>query len=92
MLDALAMLDADPDIPKFRLAMAGGCQDETLAGSLDSLPAYVNYLGQLPQDMLAGLMKSSDIFILPSYFEGLPLVLIEAMASGALPSGSMEIA
>ncbi len=85
LLEALAALDADPDVPEFRLAMAGGCQDEALAGRLDSLPPYISYLGQIPQDMLAELMKSSDIFVLPSYFEGLPLVLIEAMASGALP-------
>ena len=85
MLDALEMLSGDPDVPEFRLAMAGGCQDEALAGSLDSLPPYIRYLGQIPQDMLAELMKSSDVFVLPSYFEGLPLVLIEAMASGALP-------
>ena len=85
MLGALEILAADPSVPEFRLAMAGGCQDEVLAGSLDSLPSYINWLGQIPQDMLAELMKSSDIFILPSYFEGLPLVLIEAMASGAVP-------
>lgn len=85
MLDALEMLSGDPDVPEFRLAMAGGCQDEALAGRLDSLPPYIRYLGQIPQDMLAELMKSSDVFVLPSYFEGLPLVLIEAMASGALP-------
>lgn len=85
MLEALSVLDADPEVPEFRLAMAGGCQDETLEGRLDSLPPYISYLGQIPQDLLAELMKSSDIFVLPSYFEGLPLVLIEAMASGALP-------
>jgi len=85
LLEALELLDADPDVPKFRLAMAGGCQDEALAGRIGALPPYISYLGQIPQDMLAELMKSSDIFVLPSYFEGLPLVLIEAMASGALP-------
>lgn len=85
MLDALDLLASDPSVPEFRLAMAGGCQDETLACRLDDLPSYINYMGQMPQDMLAELMKSSDVFILPSYFEGLPLVLIEAMASGALP-------
>lgn len=31
---------------------------------------------------LKNLLKHSDIFILPSFFEGLPLVIIEALASG----------
>lgn len=85
LLDALSSLKDDPKMPEFRLAMAGGCQDEALAGRLGSLPQYIDYLGQIPQDMLSDLMRSSDVFILPSYFEGLPLVLIEAMASGAVP-------
>lgn len=85
LLDALALLADDPSVPEFRLALAGGCQDEALVTRLDNLPPYTDYLGQLPQDSLAQLMKSSDVFILPSYFEGLPLVLIEAMACGAVP-------
>jgi len=43
----------------------------------------VNYLGAIPQDELAKFLQSCDIFILPSFFEGLPLVVIEALASGA---------
>lgn len=85
MLNALDKIAADPDAPDFRLTMAGGCQDEALQERLGSLPEYADWLGQIPQPALAGLMRRTDIFILPSYFEGLPLVLIEAMASGAVP-------
>lgn len=34
------------------------------------------------RDDINEIMKSSDIFILPSKYEGMPIVLIEAMASG----------
>lgn len=38
--------------------------------------------GALSQQNLAGLMRRCHIFILPSFYEGLPLVLLEALASG----------
>lgn len=38
--------------------------------------------GSLSQKDLAALLGKSHIFVLPSFFEGLPLVLFEALASG----------
>ena len=85
LLDVLVRLADDPDVPHFTATLAGGCRDESVLERLNDLPSYIKWLGQIPQAELADIMKSSEIFVLPSYFEGLPLVLIEAMASGAVP-------
>lgn len=49
-----------------------------LAGRLEQVTIH----GALAQEDLAELMRQSHIFILPSFFEGLPLVLLEALACG----------
>ena len=85
MLAALDRLASDSDVPAFELTMAGGCQDEVMKDKLEELPPWAEWLGQIPQPALAELLRRTDIFILPSYFEGLPLVLIEAMSAGAVP-------
>ena len=38
--------------------------------------------GRISQQELARLMRGCHVFILPSFYEGLPLVLLEALASG----------
>jgi glycosyltransferase involved in cell wall biosynthesis len=38
--------------------------------------------GEINQRELAALMQRCHVFILPSFYEGLPLVLLEALASG----------
>jgi len=44
--------------------------------------ALVTVHGRINQQELARLMGRCHLFILPSFYEGLPLVLLEAMASG----------
>ena len=46
--------------------------------------AGINFTGPLPQKILGNLFRQADIFILPSYYEGLSLVALEALASGLL--------
>lgn len=69
----------------FRLHLAGNANDEQkqLCLSLaDRLGSKALYHGPLNHDELSDLMRKAHIFILPSFFEGLPLVLMEALACG----------
>ncbi|WP_421715330.1 glycosyltransferase family 4 protein [Arcobacter arenosus] len=58
-------------------------ESDEIIKSIDNRKAKVNYLGIVPQEELEKLLRTCDLFILPSFFEGLPLVVIEALASGA---------
>jgi len=83
LLQALSLL-VNMKIP-FHLYLAGagtGSDYETCRMLAEKMNNHVTFCGALEQDQLAKLMRKSHIFILPSFFEGLPLVLFEALASG----------
>ena len=71
---------------QYELALAGGYGNREEYANICRLaevsPCRVTFLGKLTHPELAREMNSSDVFILPSFYEGLPLVLIEAMACG----------
>ena len=52
---------------------------ERLAAASD---VPVTLAGRLDSDELVRAYRSSDVFVLPSFYEGLPLVTIEALACG----------
>lgn len=55
--------------------------EEIVAVSKD-IKFNINFLGKINQIKLSKLFRESHIFVLPSFFEGLPLVVIESLASG----------
>lgn len=71
----------------FSLRMAGGwgdeAQHEKALAAIEQSDWDITLLGRLPQDALAREYSMADVFILPSFYEGLPLVLAEALACGA---------
>lgn len=72
------------DMP-FRLHLAGNADEKSKQHCLslaEKLGSRVQYHGPLSHKDLGALMRRSHVFILPSFYEGLPLVLIEALACG----------
>ncbi len=76
---------ADEDFRRVRLTVVGeGIYEpelKALAHDLGVEPR-IKWLGGLPQGEVAELMRKSDLLCLPSYMEGRPNVVNEAMASG----------
>lgn len=65
------------------LALAGsGFGSETECITELARHTGAQLLGRLGQKELAREMSRSEVFVLPSYYEGLPLVLAEALACG----------
>jgi glycosyltransferase involved in cell wall biosynthesis len=95
--DPLLLVDAfryvNEHIPEARLLIVG---NGVLRGKMESrikhygLEGKVNFLGALPQAEVADLMRISDVFLLTSAFEGMPMSVVEALGCG-LPVVSTDV-
>jgi glycosyltransferase involved in cell wall biosynthesis len=73
---------------RFELCIAGGGPDEReLMAAVESsgLKDRVRFLGSVFGEEKRRLWLDSDLFVFPSYMEGLPYSLLEAMAAGCVP-------
>ena len=87
------LLEALAELPDATLEIVG---DGELRADLEArvrelgLEDRVAFLGERPKHEVARLMREARLFVLPSLAENLPVVLIEAMASG-LPSVATRV-
>lgn len=76
------------DIP-FSLTVAGDGPDlAELKRRLAKFSTRVVFLGRVSQKDVPKLYATHDIFLFPSYYEGLPLALLESIATGCIPVAS----
>ena len=86
LLDAVERLAAER--PGFELHVVGsgtGAEADALRERMERMAPLVKLHGTLSQDDLAELLRACRAFVLPSFYEGVPLVVVEALACGCRP-------
>lgn len=95
--DPLLLIDtfyyANKYAPETRLLIVGkGALRKKMENRIEQygLKKRTVFLGNLPQDKVAELMRISDVFLLTSAFEGMPMSVLEALGCG-LPVVSTDV-
>ncbi len=83
-LNTISASDINKQRIHLRLAGGKGSSDDLceIEHEIKKSPHKIEFLGELSHENLAVELNKSDLFVLPSFYEGLPLVVIEALACG----------
>jgi glycosyltransferase involved in cell wall biosynthesis len=82
LLTALALPGFDRRQLEVLIAGGGSVAKYQAHANALGLKHLVHFSGWLSQAKVAQLMATADVLVLPSYDEGLPLVILEALANG----------
>lgn len=80
LLDAVK--DLKKEFPKLQLYLGGVWVEDELQHKARQCESFVHYLGWIDTKQKDEYLKKCNIFVLPTYFEGLPMSLLEGMAYG----------
>ena len=78
------LIKACSDLPDIKVNIIGPCADEyklELMNIVDDINHF-NFMGTLPPKEVIREMLSCSVFVLPTYTEGFPNVILESMACG----------
>jgi glycosyltransferase involved in cell wall biosynthesis len=81
----LAMNKVHEKKPEARLILVGDGEEREMLEALSiqlGIQKYIQFVGELPHEKVQTFMHQADVFVLPSLSEGLPNVILEAMACG----------
>ncbi len=80
------LLEVIPDLmqqyPDLKLYLAGIWEDENLRKQAEAYPEHIIWTGWITGEEKEQYLRQCDIFVLPTYFEGQPVSVLEAMAYG----------
>lgn len=68
--------------PEVKLYLGGIWEDDALRMQAEKLADHVVYLGWVSDDVKTKYIDACSMFVLPTWFEGQPIALLEAMAGG----------
>lgn len=86
LVESMALLKKRNDNFKLLIVGAGNLEHRLqLMINQNGLENHVELTGPIPNEELPPFFSNADIFVLPSFSEGFPLVVMEAISSGTVP-------
>ena len=85
LIEACKVLQSKGSPYRLKIAGAEEKNESYIERFMKTLGNRFEYMGIVSGKAKKEFLKSIDVFVLPSYFEGLPMSLLESMSYGAVP-------